>query len=174
MFKRRKKEEEPILSTEEEKTGGLSKSWILDEGCSPSIEKTDLFGEISGEKDSVIDNYHTALFEDEVKKKSHPWLINLNTNNKYEIDKPEFTVGAVGCDLILRDKTCSRKHATFFTRDNEVFILDHSSNGTYLKLNPEEEHSYRLRAETLTEVKSGQVVIFAKMPFVFMNEEDDE
>jgi adenylate cyclase len=43
------------------------------------------------------------------------------------------------CDLVIGDKLASRQHCTLEARDDEFFLLDHSTNGTYVTVEGEHE-----------------------------------
>src|SRR5436309_73406 len=59
---------------------------------------------------------------------------------------PRIVIGrARACDLVIADKLASRQHCTLEARDDEFFLLDHSTNGTYVTV--EGEHEILLNGE---------------------------
>lgn len=70
---------------------------------------------------------------------------------------PTITIGsAPGCDLVLSDRTVSRRHATISLEDGQVIARDQSStNGSFT-------HGSRFKEITLgygTEIKLGKTVL---------------
>ncbi len=52
---------------------------------------------------------------------------------RWLIDKPELTIGRGGeCEVLINDKTVSRKHARVEKRDDKWAVIDLSKNGTYV------------------------------------------
>ena len=41
--------------------------------------------------------------------------------------------------LVVRDSVVSRSHATIEHRNNKFFLLDHSTNGTYIRMGADRE-----------------------------------
>jgi adenylate cyclase len=53
---------------------------------------------------------------------------------------PRIVIGrGKGCDLVIEDKLASRQHCTLEARDDEFFLLDRSTNGTYVTVEGEQE-----------------------------------
>jgi len=54
-------------------------------------------------------------------------IVNLNE------PAPDFVMGRhISCDLIVQHTFASRKHATIIGKRGKFFVLDHSSNGSYI------------------------------------------
>src|SRR6267378_1460600 len=69
---------------------------------------------------------------------------------------PRIVIGrAKGCDLVIDDKLASRQHCTLEARDDEFFLLDHSTNGTYVTV--EGEHEILLNGEGVALAKHGWI-----------------
>jgi len=69
---------------------------------------------------------------------------------------PRIVIGrARACDLVIADKLASRQHCTLEARDDEFFLLDHSTNGTYVTV--EGEHEILLNGEGLALATHGWI-----------------
>ena len=69
---------------------------------------------------------------------------------------PRIVIGrAKACDLVIADKLASRQHCTLEARDDEFFLLDHSTNGTYVTV--EGEHEILLNGEGLALATHGWI-----------------
>jgi adenylate cyclase len=69
---------------------------------------------------------------------------------------PRIVIGrAKACDLVIGDKLASRLHCTLEARDDEFFLLDHSTNGTYVTV--EGEHEILLNGEGLALATHGWI-----------------
>jgi len=69
---------------------------------------------------------------------------------------PRIVIGrAKGCDLVIGDKLASRQHCTLEARDDEFFLLDHSTNGTYVTV--EGEHEILLNGEGVALATHGWI-----------------
>ena len=53
-----------------------------------------------------------------------------------------------GCDIVVADGFASRRHATLMLRRTEVYLTDHSTNGTYVR-RPDGEWAHVFRGEML-------------------------
>jgi adenylate cyclase len=61
-------------------------------------------------------------------------------------DQSRLTIGrVVGNDLVVEDPAVSREHAEVARRRSEVYLIDHSTNGTYLR--PADGRSHHLHHE---------------------------
>jgi adenylate cyclase len=55
-------------------------------------------------------------------------------------EKPRLVIGRhTACDLVIGDKLASRQHCTLEARGDEFVLLDHSTNGTYVTFEGEQE-----------------------------------
>src|SRR6267378_4369835 len=55
-------------------------------------------------------------------------------------ETPRIVIGREkDCNLVIGDKLASRQHCTLEARDDEFFLLDHSTNGTYVTVEGENE-----------------------------------
>jgi adenylate cyclase len=55
-------------------------------------------------------------------------------------EKPRLVIGRhKACDLVIGDKLASRQHCTLEARGDEFVLLDHSTNGTYVTFEGEQE-----------------------------------
>jgi adenylate cyclase len=69
---------------------------------------------------------------------------------------PRIVIGrAKGCDLVIEDKLASRQHCTLEARADEFFLLDHSTNGTYVTV--EGEHEILLNREGVALATHGWI-----------------
>jgi adenylate cyclase len=69
---------------------------------------------------------------------------------------PKIVIGrSKACDLVIADKLASRQHCTLEARDDEFFLLDHSTNGTYVTV--EGEHEILLNGEGLALATHGWI-----------------
>jgi hypothetical protein len=51
-----------------------------------------------------------------------------------------FTIGRSNdCDIVVEDRLSSRKHARFVYRKGKFVLIDHSTNGTFVKMNGQTE-----------------------------------
>jgi len=64
-------------------------------------------------------------------------------------------IGRQDCDLVIADMAASRQHCTLEARDGEFFLLDHSTNGTYVTV--EGEHEIVLNGEGLALATHGWI-----------------
>jgi pSer/pThr/pTyr-binding forkhead associated (FHA) protein len=55
------------------------------------------------------------------------------TEKSIRIERPEMTLGRVGCDIVFQDESVSRQHARI-RRDGDMYLLEDlgSSNGTHV------------------------------------------
>src|SRR3989441_11319035 len=61
---------------------------------------------------------------------------------------PRIVIGrAKACDLVIADKLAARQHRPLEARDDEVFLLDHRTNGNHVTVDG--EHEILLNAEGL-------------------------
>ena len=88
-----------------------------------------------------------------------PKLVRLGTTDGVEIPRSGLTVGRVrGCDLVLRSKSVSRKHARIWIKNETVWIEDlNSSNGTEIN---------GVAIHNRVTLKSGDKVNFGDHEFV--------
>jgi adenylate cyclase len=71
-------------------------------------------------------------------------------------ETPRIVIGREkDCNLVIADKLASRRHCTLEARDDEFFLLDHSTNGTYVTV--EGEHEILLNGEGLALAKHGWI-----------------
>jgi hypothetical protein len=64
----------------------------------------------------------------------------LDTTKELSASEPELLVGrALGCGICVDSQFASREHALFTCRDGTFYICDHSTNGTFLRVNHHEE-----------------------------------
>jgi adenylate cyclase len=71
-------------------------------------------------------------------------------------ETPRIVIGRQkDCNLVIGDKLASRQHCTLEARDDEFFLLDHSTNGTYVTV--EGEHEILLNGEGLALAKHGWI-----------------
>lgn len=80
--------------------------------------------------------------EDETKpsnmklSKSAPANLELSYMDRIVIlnePAPDLVIGRqINCDLTIQNQFASRKHATIFSKRGKFFLLDHSSNGSYI------------------------------------------
>ena len=69
---------------------------------------------------------------------------------------PKIVIGrGSACDLVIADKLASRQHCTLEAREDEFFLLDHSTNGTYVTV--EGEHEILLNGEGLALATHGWI-----------------
>jgi len=71
-------------------------------------------------------------------------------------ETPRIVIGRQkDCNLVIGDKLASRRHCTLEARDDEFFLLDHSTNGTYVTV--EGEHEILLNGEGLALARHGWI-----------------
>jgi hypothetical protein len=65
----------------------------------------------------------------------------LDRTKELSASEPELLVGrALGCGICIDSQFASREHALFTYRDGTFYICDHSTNGTFLRLNQHQQH----------------------------------
>jgi FHA domain len=65
----------------------------------------------------------------------------LDITKELSATEPELLVGrALGCGICVDSQFASREHALFTYRDGTFCICDHSTNGTFLRLNQHQQH----------------------------------
>lgn len=65
---------------------------------------------------------------------SGPGLVLRYGDERIEVERSSFKMGRGGLNhLVVKDSVVSRSHATIEHRNNKYFLLDHSTNGTYIR-----------------------------------------
>jgi adenylate cyclase len=71
-------------------------------------------------------------------------------------ETPRIVIGRQkDCNLVIGDKLASPRHCTLEARNDEFFLLDHSTNGTYVTV--EGEHEILLNGEGLALARHGWI-----------------
>lgn len=102
------------------------------------IDRTDVKG-----KTGVIDIYEVIRLEDDITqmtvgithKQTYILLMRyLNRDYRFSNDKDQFTMGRNKlCDLVIAEELASRQHVTLESRRGNFFIVDRSTNGTWVR-----------------------------------------
>jgi class 3 adenylate cyclase len=83
-------------------------------------------------------------------------LSHAGTSMEFPSDKAAIWLGRdKGCELVIREKTASRKHARIERRGAQFFLVDDSTNGTYVAIASDRELIIRRESVLLRE--SGSV-----------------
>ncbi len=79
-------------------------------------------------------------------------------------DQPPFVIGrGVDCDLIVESALASRRHCLLEFRWGEVYVVDHSTNGTYLSTGSERSAITRLHRREMPIKGQGTISIGAPL-----------
>ncbi len=74
----------------------------------------------------------------------------------FPADKHELTFGRdLGCDVVLQEKSASRRHARLERRGAQFYLIDESSNGTFVTI--EGDREVHLRRDQIMLLRRGRV-----------------
>lgn len=114
--------------------------------------------------ESYWDREIQQLNSKKLNNKSNAYLVHIRSGEEIRIQKEIFVIGKdrAIADLVLSNKTISRKHAEIITKGAHYFLKDnHSTNQTFVGGNP-------IKPDTDVEIFSGSMIKFSNEEYRFM------
>ncbi len=165
------KTEEPYIQSAQGETGVLDVSFWQHNQVLKEADK------IQNEKRNSKRNDETGLLDESywdreiqqlnskrLNNKSSACLVHIRSGQEIRIQKEVFVIGKdkAIADLVLSNKTISRKHAEIITKGTHYFLKDNNStNQTFVGGKP-------IKPDTNVEIFSGSIIRFSNEEYRFM------
>lgn len=114
--------------------------------------------------ESYWDREIQQLNSRKLNSRSNACLVHIRSGEEIPIQKEVFVIGKdkAIADLVISNKTISRKHAEIITKGAHYFLKDnHSTNQTFLGGKP-------IKPDTNVEIFSGSIIKFSNEEYRFM------
>ena len=130
-----------------------------------SVKRSDKRNDETGLLDeSYWDREIQQLNSKKLNQRSNAYLVHIRSGEEIKIEKEIFVIGKDKsiADLVLSNKTISRKHAEIITRGTHYFLRDnHSTNQTFVGGKP-------IKPDTNMEIFSGSIIKFSNEEYRFV------
>lgn len=114
--------------------------------------------------ESYWDREMQQLHSKRLNNRSRACLVHIKSGEEIKIEKEVFVIGKDSsiADLVISNKTISRKHAEIITKGTHYFLKDnHSTNQTFVGGKP-------INPDTNVEIFSGSVIKFSNEEYRFV------